>query len=238
MAKDKSITGSDEQATRQRLLNAAGEVFAERGFRGATVKEICDGARANIAAINYHFGDKESLYAEVLQYAHACARDMSELEALQHSPLAPSAKLSQFVQGMIHSMFDAGRPAWQGRLMAREMIEPTSALDQVVAGDIRPKFNVLRSIVAQLLKLPVEDERVRWHAASVIAQCLFWEQNRAVIQRLYPDLTFTGDDIQRMSVQVTEFSLHGLLGIARSLRRSALKTRKPGSLNPPRPRTR
>ena len=60
-----------EQETRNRLLNAAGEVFAEKGFKSATVRAICDRAGANIAAVNYHFGDKEHLYSEVLRFAHA-----------------------------------------------------------------------------------------------------------------------------------------------------------------------
>src|SRR4051794_4834505 len=60
-------------ATRQRLVETAGEVFAERGFRAATVRDICKKAGANVAAVNYHFGGKEGLYAEVLRFAHTCA---------------------------------------------------------------------------------------------------------------------------------------------------------------------
>ena len=59
--------------TRQRVLEAAVEGFAEHGFRKATVRNICKRANANVAAINYHFRDKEGLYTSVLQYAHQCA---------------------------------------------------------------------------------------------------------------------------------------------------------------------
>ncbi len=71
--------GHDE--TRRQLLEAAGAVFAEAGFRNATVREICHQAGANIAAVNYHFGDKETLYSEVLRYAHG--------RALEKYPLLP-----------------------------------------------------------------------------------------------------------------------------------------------------
>ena len=59
--------------TRHRLIESAGKVFAEKGFPSATVREICQLADANIAAVNYHFGDKEKLYIETVRQAQ-CAR--------------------------------------------------------------------------------------------------------------------------------------------------------------------
>src|ERR1700760_4697567 len=63
-----SKTESENLKTRQRLLEVAGAVFAEQGFKNATVREICKRADANVAAINYHFGDKQGLYSETLRY--------------------------------------------------------------------------------------------------------------------------------------------------------------------------
>src|SRR5277367_4332210 len=87
--------------TRRQLLEAAGEVFAEVGFRDATVREICRRAGANIAAINYHFGDKETLYLEVLRYAHGKA--LAKYPPMQDLPddAPPEKKLRVFVHSML-----------------------------------------------------------------------------------------------------------------------------------------
>jgi AcrR family transcriptional regulator len=67
MASPESQTASSGhgEGTRARLLDAAGEVFAARGFRGATMREIAERARANLASAHYHFGSKEELYLAV-----------------------------------------------------------------------------------------------------------------------------------------------------------------------------
>src|SRR5438034_680479 len=72
--------------TRQRLLEAAGEVFAERGFRDATTQEICRRADANIAAVHYHFGDKEELYRTVIQYAEERAAESAPADVAPGAP--------------------------------------------------------------------------------------------------------------------------------------------------------
>ena len=58
---------SDDTATR--VLNAAGLIFAEKGYKNATVREICRAARVNLASVNYHFRDKERLYIETVKRA-------------------------------------------------------------------------------------------------------------------------------------------------------------------------
>src|SRR3954471_21999469 len=118
-----SGVGSDE--TRRLLLEAAGAVFAEVGFRDATVREICARAGANVAAVNYHFGDKARLYTEVLLFAHACAtaKYPSGLGVADDPP--PAERLHAFVLSFLKRVFDEGRPAWHARIMTREMAEPT-----------------------------------------------------------------------------------------------------------------
>src|ERR1700722_15859102 len=83
--------------TRRQLLEAAGEVFAESGFRDATVREICKRAGANVAAVNYHFGDKERLYVEVLRYSHGKALEKYPPLLGVAADAPPEKKLRAFV---------------------------------------------------------------------------------------------------------------------------------------------
>ena len=108
--------------TRERVLEAAADVFAEKGFRDATVREIVARAEVNLAAVNYHFRDKERLYAEVLE------REMRAVHAkhpIDDAGAPPEKRLRAFVAGFLHRVIDRGSRV--GRLMAREMIEPTAA---------------------------------------------------------------------------------------------------------------
>ena len=114
------MTGPDQ--TKARLLEAAGEQFAEKGFEGATVRSICARAGVNLAAVNYHFGDKEGLYLEVLKNTLRCTRE-------KHPPdmgLKPGASAQEQFRAFVHSfllrIFDTEPQACHGKLLAREMV--------------------------------------------------------------------------------------------------------------------
>jgi AcrR family transcriptional regulator len=201
-----------EQAvqTRQRLLEAAGEVFAERGFRNATIREICDHANANVAAINYHFGDKKSLYAEVIsEYARLATQKYPPTLGLGDNPTLEE-QLYAFVRSFLHRIADKGRPAWVGKLIACEMADPTAALDRLIDEDFRPLNELLESIIRSILGARATNDQVRLCAASVIGQCLHYHFARPAIQRLHPELRFEPEDIEQLANHITRFSLAAL----------------------------
>ncbi len=211
-------------ATEQRLLDAAGEVFAAHGFRAATVREICTRAKANIAAVNYHYGDKAGLYAAVFRYAHA-ASIPAPVDAAELARLRPAERLRVVIRQKLRCMLGQEGPAWFDRLLAREMVEPTGALEQMIASAIRPQWTQLLVIVRELVgDLPHAE--LRRHAASVIAQCAFYHHARPFIAQLEPDLRFDASEIDALAEQVTLFSLRGLAGV-RARGASAAATSKP-----------
>jgi TetR/AcrR family transcriptional regulator, regulator of cefoperazone and chloramphenicol sensitivity len=196
-----------DDATRHQLLEAAGAVFAETGFRAATVREICRRARANIAAVNYHFGDKEMLYAEVLRHSQQKAVEKYPPLLDVGPDAAPEKKLRAFVLSLLLRIFDKGATAWHGKLMSREMIEPTAALDSLVEERIRPMAAHLQKIIAEILGCPPKDERVRLCSFSVVSQCVFYHHCQPVVLRLFPKQAFDHDGIARLADHITCFSL-------------------------------
>ena len=201
--------------TRQRLLDAAGEVFAEQGFRAATVREICRRAEANVAAVNYHFGDKEKLYAAVLEYAHRCAMQNVPLTPLIDA--TPEQRLRGFVHAMIRGFLGEGRPTWHAKLMTREIAEPTGMLEVIVESNVRPRFMLVKSIVQDLLGGRGTDDELRRCAWSIVGQCFFYRFGYPVLKKLHPPLTYDDPEIAAIADHIATFSLGGIKQLAATM---------------------
>ena len=206
--------------TRTRLLEAAGETFAELGFRATTVREICRRAGANIAAINYHFGGKEELYEAVLAYTAQQSLEKYPIGGHLPPDAPPEASLEAFVRAYLERLLDEGRPAWFGKLVAREMVEPTEALTRIAQTFGRPQYDRLRQIIAELLGPGAADPLIRHCCWSVIGQCLAYKHARPMIERLEPDQSFGPPDRAVLTRHITQFSLSAIAAI-RAARGSA-----------------
>jgi AcrR family transcriptional regulator len=199
--------------TRQRLLEAAGEVFAERGFRDAVVREICQKAGANVAAINYHFGNKERLYVAVLKHSYQTAMQKYPPTLGLTEQSSPEEHLFAFVHALLLRLLDAGRPTWHGKLMAREMAAPTAAFEEMIQEMVEPLFQRLRKILSALS--PSLDEAcLNRCCASVFGQCVFYYHARAVVRRVYPAQSYSPAAIETLAQHVTRFSLAGVAASA------------------------
>ena len=205
-------TNNPHAATEQRLLESAGEVFAEKGFRAATIRDIIQRAGANIAAVNYHFGDKEGLYAAVFRYARKCCEAQFPVDTAAGG--SPRERLYALVRSLMLRVLDRGRPAWHWQLMAREMMTPTTALDEMVENSIKPEFQFISRIIGDLTGLPLADPRVALCVNSIIGQVLFYRHAQAVVQRLHPEQKFDRKDLEALADHITDFSACALQVIA------------------------
>jgi AcrR family transcriptional regulator len=195
--------------TRDRLLRAAGEIFAEQGFRSATVREISRRANVNVASVNYHFRDKEGLYSSVLRYTLDSAVKKYPLELGLKEGATHEEALRAFVRLLLSRVLDDGRPTWHGKLMAREFIEPTAALDQMIDEAIKPLYQSLSGILTDLMGPDGDEEKVRMCLMSIVGQCIYYFHVRPVIENIY-QREFGPKDLEQLSEHITRFSLGGI----------------------------
>jgi AcrR family transcriptional regulator len=205
--------GPSDAETTQRLLAAAGEVFAEVGFRGATLREICRRGRANIAAVNYYFRDKQQLYAAVLDRAVVAAGEGMALLAPDPAD-TPEEKLRCFIHVFLHNLLGEDRPVQLLRLMAHEAVEPTPALNLAVEKIVRPVSQILNAIIAELLGTAADAVLLRDCAASVLSMCGNYYHSAALIQRLDHLNVHEPSTIEHLAEHVFRFSLGAIRALA------------------------
>ena len=201
--------------TRERLLSVAAQLFAEQGFNNVTIREICQVAGANLAAVNYHFRDKLGLYKEVVEMA-ANAVHQSKIDLIEAAEsLPPEERLRTYIRLLLHRLLDPEEDSWMDKLIAREMIDPTPALDLIVEKGIKPTSQRLGGMVAELLNTSLNDNRVWQCFLSIQAQCLFYKSSKPITARMAPPgFKYTPDVIDGLAEHVYQFSLAGIRAVA------------------------
>jgi AcrR family transcriptional regulator len=205
---------STEQAgatTREKLLEAACDAFAEKGFRDTTVADICEAAGANIASVNYYFGSKETLYIEAWRRAFH-----RSIEA--HPPgggVPDDAPAEERLRGHVRALVEraAGPGSREFDIVHKELANPTGLLKEVMRECVAPIRQRMGRIVAELLGPQASDRDVRLCQVSIAAQCmhpLIRCHKRHHAQAPLSEDCVGEFDIDELVEHVVAFSLAGL----------------------------
>lgn len=195
--------------TRERILESAGQLFAEQGFAATTVRTICQKAGVNLAAVNYHFRDKRRLYTEAVKRAHFTR--LSKVPLPKWTPQTTAVqKLRDFIHVMIVRLVEDTGPIWQMQLVIREMSEPTEACDELVQEFIGPQFGALQAILREILPPDTPPDRRHMIAFSIVGQCLHYRIARPVVARLVGDAEFHTYTAEKLADHIAGFTLSAL----------------------------
>ena len=200
--------------TRQRLIDAAAMLFADRGFENVTVREICKTSNANVAAINYHFGDKAGLYRAVVTRAIEQMIETNELSQRAGEGQSPEDQIRGFVRVFVGRLTGDGPTAWIHKLMAREMEHPTEALSLVMTQVVVPRLEYLSGVASAIMGLPPADARVKRCVGSLQSQCLM--AARKIPAPLEKTFGPAFRDLDLAAKHIADFSLGGMKAIAAS----------------------
>jgi len=161
---------TDGEATRARIVEVAGQLFAEHGYADTTSKAICESAQTNIAAVNYHFGSRDGLYLAVLEEVHKRLVNLDYLSRLADSAQPAGDKLGQLLDSLVPILIEG--VGWHTRLWARELVAPSPLLPKVMREQTMPKFQVLARIVGEITGIPLRDPALVRCIVNIMAPCM------------------------------------------------------------------
>jgi AcrR family transcriptional regulator len=197
---------------RTRILNAAGPIFADKGFQAATVREICQAADVNVASVNYYFGDKETLYIETVKLARNRRASQAPMPSMTGG-MPPEDRLRVFIGTLVRRMIGIKEGAWESRLMLREMLQPTQACREMVEAFFRPEFHLLLGIVREMLPDDTPEHAVYQAGFSVVGQCVFYRVAGDVVRLLVPADQFRDHySVEQLTNHIYRTSLAALSG--------------------------
>jgi AcrR family transcriptional regulator len=237
------VPKSSDDPTRLRVLRAAGELFAARGFHATTVRDIALRARVNLASGHYHFGSKRALYLAVLRQQFAAVRaELARRGAVtvpQRLRRLGGDELTALLHARLRAMLDLliGNPAsLHATLMQREMADPSAALPVIVREFITPLMGEIEVIVRRLEPRLSRAAATRC-ARSIVGQALFYRFAMPIVLRIMKRSHYPAGMIGQLAAHVTTFSLGGLRAVAAQpglRRRAALpaNVRQPSEGNP------
>jgi len=209
----------DHGDTRTRIIEASVEVFLEKGYDLATIRDICARAQANVAAVNYHFGSKEALYAATLECIMASCDESYPISEGLDEAATPEERLRRFIINLLRLNFpEDPTQARQSKLFWLELANPSPALKPLVERFMRPIKERLETVIQDITG-PLDPETLRLCAGAVGGQSLFHAQNTTIVTQLYPGTSYAPQDVERLAEHIYLFSLAGLEAVRRAARK-------------------
>lgn len=160
---------SDGEATRGRIIEAAGELVAVNGFAQTQSKDIAARAKVDLASINYHFGGRDGLYQVLLAAAHRGVIALPELDRMLQTD-APARDRLRLLIAFLLSRTSQAR-SWHGRVLAREMLSPSPQLRGLLEEELRPKVTVVTGLLSEITGIPLGHPALLRAMLSIGAPC-------------------------------------------------------------------
>lgn len=225
MSKIHRALRTDGEATRKRILETAGELFAVSGFAETSNKAIAAQAGVDLASINYHFGNRGGLYQAVLAEAHCRFISIEVLQEANAADLPPRDKLKKLIGDLVEGA--ARHQGWHSRVLGRELMSPSSHLQVLQQNEVFPKFRVIVGILSEITSIPPDDPTLFRCALSIAAPCvmlLLVGRNVSAVDKVVSSVPR-----EVLAAHLYHFAIGGLEAVARE---HAGTAKKPKSPNP------
>ena len=201
------------ELTRDRLLNEAEDLFAQKGYHGVSVREITRAAESNLAAVNYHFGNKQNLYLEVFRsrwLPRASQIQQSFRRSLTNNGNpTPNMVIQSFARAFLEGPMSSAERTRHLKLISGELAQPTEAFELVIEQVFRPLFSNLLEDFRKVMPDTIDEKQMVLNVFSILSMVLYFNFARSLITRFVGDQE--GTDLEtRLVDHIVHFSLDGV----------------------------
>ena len=202
---------AQSEIARHRILHVAAEMFVAHGFKGTTIRKICERAHVNVSMVNYYFHSKEDLYLAVLDFARQQEiKEASDEGDVVAKNLTPEEKLHRAIENFLKNLLLPGPNSLLTKLITRELTNPSGAIHAIIADDIRPQHQYFASLIRAIAGSELSDEEVQKCIFSIIGQALFYAHNRPINELIAPAIYHGEDGIKQIAEHIHRFTLAAL----------------------------
>ena len=201
------------ELTRDRLLDEAEELFAQKGYHAVSVREITKAAESNLAAVNYHFGNKQNLYLEVFRsrwLPRASRIQQSFRQSLQTSGTpTPDVVVQYFARAFLEGPMSTDERTRHLKLISGELAQPTEAFELVVEQVFRPLFGKLLEDLRRVMPDSIDEKQMVLNVFSILSMVLYFNFARPLITH-FVGSSEDADMEARLVDHIVRFSLNGV----------------------------
>jgi AcrR family transcriptional regulator len=212
MKKAPRASRTDGEATRARILESAGGLFAAGGYAETTSKAIAARAGVDVASINYHFGSRAGLYQAVLAEAHRRLVDVADLEQFVHGPTSASDKLRALIDHMVGRATSTAED-WHSAVLTAEVLAPSSHIQVLFQSIVPMKAALIMAILSEITGIPADDPALLRCLLNCIAPLLLLQIGKRGIPGPVQSMRAMPHDV--MVDHLWRFTMAGLKAIGR-----------------------
>lgn len=197
--------------TRQSIIKAAVDLFAEKGFEGTSVREIVAKARVNQAAINYHFKGKDGLYLEVLKMAFAKMTEHAGFDAENLRSLSREEALRSFVYQQLRPLLSRDEMSRYIRMFAWESAHPTKVFRKFIATNSISYLTTAVDLVCRFLPAGTKKRTALCGAIWLMGQCGVFVRNRELFAQAPFGIAINEPFVDELTRFISGLAIGGLL---------------------------
>ena len=180
---------NDLMDTKEKILFAATEEFANKGFHATTTRDICKKVKMNTAAANYHFNTKLELYSQVFKYLFSefttKAGKTNHLQEPDYTVNQVELLIKEWILDFLLALLDSTPTSrWRSLLIAREMTTPSEIFPWLFENYFKPIITELQDYLKYIFPNKNNDQ-VLFEVFSILSQCLFYVQDRSIAESTF-----------------------------------------------------